>query len=203
VEYHGVEPLTNSDDELRLFQRANRSLQGACNLCGAYTSNLKKHVSRHLRQIALFAIPRADYRAGDEFDGSAQAMQSNESRLSSNTSSAGTDTQQKKAADATIATEAAMDTFAKPQPSEPLAVGLSFWEDVTTYGVVDARAGRADLPPRGLQRGEQEWDSYRDIIIHKYRNAPLGKVAAEMAEEYGFKATYVDELLGFYVHHIS
>ncbi|KAL1631839.1 hypothetical protein SLS56_004201 [Neofusicoccum ribis] len=39
---------------------------GICNLCSGQTDNLKRHVSRHLQQVALFALPRADYAADDE-----------------------------------------------------------------------------------------------------------------------------------------
>ncbi|OKL55591.1 hypothetical protein UA08_09131 [Talaromyces atroroseus] len=37
-----------------------------CNLCFRPTQNLKRHVALHLQQIALFAIPRADYAVDDD-----------------------------------------------------------------------------------------------------------------------------------------
>jgi hypothetical protein len=57
-------------------------------------SNPKRHVSRHLRQIALFSLPRADYCSGDdEGDESAQAMRSDKSDGFDNSSSLGTSSQ--------------------------------------------------------------------------------------------------------------
>ncbi|KAK0617699.1 hypothetical protein B0T14DRAFT_274438 [Immersiella caudata] len=150
AEAHGMEHQTNSDDDLRLFQRPARSLRGTCNLCDTYTSDLKRHVSRHLRQVALFAIPRADYHARDEVEGSAQAMQPNESHLSTNSSSTGADSQHPQQGEPVDATEETADSVTEPEPSEPLATEPSFWEDISTYGVVDARAGRADPPPDGV-----------------------------------------------------
>ncbi|KAF2638390.1 hypothetical protein P280DRAFT_509120 [Massarina eburnea CBS 473.64] len=51
-----------------MFQRPTRSIEGTCNLCMRHTKKLKLHVSRHLEQLALFAIPRTDYVADDEAD---------------------------------------------------------------------------------------------------------------------------------------
>ncbi|KAI9769209.1 MAG: hypothetical protein M1840_004338 [Geoglossum simile] len=45
---------------LSMFRRPSRSLTGTCNLCLRPSSNLKSHISRHLEQIALFALPRAN-----------------------------------------------------------------------------------------------------------------------------------------------
>ncbi|CAN9323869.1 unnamed protein product [Alternaria alternata] len=45
------------------FQRPSRAVSGACTLCGKYANKLKSHLSQHLQQIALFAIPQTDYMA--------------------------------------------------------------------------------------------------------------------------------------------
>ncbi|KAH0543124.1 hypothetical protein FGG08_002550 [Glutinoglossum americanum] len=49
---------------LNMFQCASRSLVGNCNLCLRSSVKLKSHVSRHLEQIALFALPRVNEAAG-------------------------------------------------------------------------------------------------------------------------------------------
>lgn len=41
-----------------MFRYPSRSSGGICNLCGRDSKRLKSHVSRHLEQIALFALPR-------------------------------------------------------------------------------------------------------------------------------------------------
>lgn len=51
---------------LDAFRRPVQSLDGLCNLCFRETKNLKSHLSRHLQQVALFAVPRADYSVDDE-----------------------------------------------------------------------------------------------------------------------------------------
>ncbi|KAF8246379.1 hypothetical protein K440DRAFT_366824 [Wilcoxina mikolae CBS 423.85] len=45
---------------LSMFQRPSRSLEGNCNFCLEPSTKLKSHVSRHLEQVALFALPRAN-----------------------------------------------------------------------------------------------------------------------------------------------
>ncbi|XTI95441.1 hypothetical protein V2W45_1446474 [Cenococcum geophilum] len=51
---------------LRIFERSSRVSVGICNFCQKETKKMKLHVSRHLQQLALFAIPRADYILDDE-----------------------------------------------------------------------------------------------------------------------------------------
>lgn len=47
-----------------IFRRPSRSSEGTCNLCMRYSRRLKSHVSRHLQQISLFALPRVNETAG-------------------------------------------------------------------------------------------------------------------------------------------
>lgn len=53
------------EDQLQLlrhtFQQPTRSHSGVCTLCGQVSGRLKSHTSRHLQQLALFAIPQTDY----------------------------------------------------------------------------------------------------------------------------------------------
>lgn len=51
-----------------MFRQPFRSNEGTCNLCLRNSKKLKNHVSQHLQQIALFALPRAN-----ETDGSGKA----------------------------------------------------------------------------------------------------------------------------------
>ncbi|KAF2787482.1 hypothetical protein K505DRAFT_379556 [Melanomma pulvis-pyrius CBS 109.77] len=46
---------------MRSFQRPSRSQSGNCSLCGKHSTSLKLHLSRHLEQLSLFAIPQTDY----------------------------------------------------------------------------------------------------------------------------------------------
>lgn len=43
-----------------MFRRPRKNLAGTCNLCGRDSKRLKSHVSRHLQQMAMFALPRAN-----------------------------------------------------------------------------------------------------------------------------------------------
>ena len=47
-----------------MFQQPSRKAYGICNLCIRECRNLKYHVSRHLQQMALFALPRVNETAG-------------------------------------------------------------------------------------------------------------------------------------------
>ncbi|KAF2672436.1 hypothetical protein BT63DRAFT_452943 [Microthyrium microscopicum] len=58
--------LQSSPELLQIFRRPSQCPGGICNLCYQRTKNMKTHISRHLQQLSLFAIPRADYSAGDE-----------------------------------------------------------------------------------------------------------------------------------------
>jgi hypothetical protein len=47
-----------------MFRRPTNSLEGTCNLCDRPSKNLRSHLSRHLQQIAIFALPRVNETAG-------------------------------------------------------------------------------------------------------------------------------------------
>jgi hypothetical protein len=47
----------------RGFQRPSQGISGHCTLCGRQAKVLRSHLSRHLEQLALFAIPQTDYMA--------------------------------------------------------------------------------------------------------------------------------------------
>jgi hypothetical protein len=47
-----------------MFRRPTNSLEGTCNLCDRLSKNLRSHLSRHLQQIAIFALPRVNETAG-------------------------------------------------------------------------------------------------------------------------------------------
>lgn len=144
--------LGGSAEELQLFQRPVKSPYGNCNLCFTRTSNTKRHVSRHLRQIALFALPRADYYAGeDEGDERTQAMHysaavsSTSSETDSSQSLIGPDVDQLDASMPEPNPDA-IDTLTEP----PLTAEPSSWDNIQTYGVLHAREGRSDQPPDAL-----------------------------------------------------
>ncbi|KAL7935837.1 hypothetical protein V8C35DRAFT_298354 [Trichoderma chlorosporum] len=46
----------------QLFAQPSHAIGGICNLCMRNSKKLKSHVSRHLQQIALFALPRTNER---------------------------------------------------------------------------------------------------------------------------------------------
>lgn len=47
-----------------MFQKPSCRIDGTCNLCLRECKNLKYHVSRHLQQMAFFALPRVNEIAG-------------------------------------------------------------------------------------------------------------------------------------------
>lgn len=47
-----------------MFSRPSRDTEGHCNLCKRWSTNLRSHVSRHLQQMALFALPRLNETSG-------------------------------------------------------------------------------------------------------------------------------------------
>lgn len=48
-----------------MFSCPSQRLDGICNFCRKPSVRLKTHISRHLEQIALFALPRINEKAGD------------------------------------------------------------------------------------------------------------------------------------------
>jgi len=50
-----------------VFRYSVSSMKGICNLCMRESTNLKNHVSRHLQQMALFALPRVNEIAGSGY----------------------------------------------------------------------------------------------------------------------------------------
>jgi hypothetical protein len=60
-EEHGMTSTSSQDHTvLDMFRRPSKEgkVSGVCCLCGQTARRLKKHLSRHLEQIALFALPR-------------------------------------------------------------------------------------------------------------------------------------------------
>ena len=49
-----------------MFQQPSQAIKGQCNLCMRHSAKLRSHVSRHLQQMAVFALPRANETAGSE-----------------------------------------------------------------------------------------------------------------------------------------
>ncbi|KAF2006121.1 hypothetical protein P154DRAFT_254087 [Amniculicola lignicola CBS 123094] len=47
-----------------VFRHPTRGIEGTCNLCMRSSKKLRSHVSRHLQQISLFALPRINDSAG-------------------------------------------------------------------------------------------------------------------------------------------
>jgi hypothetical protein len=58
-EEHGTS-FTNTqlDGVTSVFRISSEKPAGVCNLCFRYSTNLKSHISRHLKRIALFALPK-------------------------------------------------------------------------------------------------------------------------------------------------
>lgn len=71
-----LKDLTNSA-AMNMFRRPVSSSEGICNLCFREepVKNMKSHVSKHLEQVALFAIPRAEYGEDDVDSGENQSCQ--------------------------------------------------------------------------------------------------------------------------------
>jgi hypothetical protein len=69
-EGHGTS-FTNKqlDGVTSIFRIPSEKPAGVCNLCFRYSTNLKSHISRHLKRIALFALPNtsdeSDYTSSD------------------------------------------------------------------------------------------------------------------------------------------
>jgi hypothetical protein len=47
-----------------MFRHPTKSPEGTCNLCHQEPKDLRSHLSRHLKQMAIFALPRANETAG-------------------------------------------------------------------------------------------------------------------------------------------
>ena len=146
-----------SEDELLAFQRPIKSPYGSCNLCLAGTSNMKRHVSRHLRQIALFALPRADYYMGDDDgDTSTQAMQysgaTSSTPSSSDTGSIPPLSRRSSLGPPDVPLFDLSINLAEEPSAPPATEELSSWEDIQTYGVLAAREDRSEQPPDSLPK---------------------------------------------------
>lgn len=69
VKDHGMQS-SQSSAIIDMFKRPVPSMSGICNLCFRPAKNLKLHISRHLYQVAVFAIPRPEFMADDEDESS-------------------------------------------------------------------------------------------------------------------------------------
>jgi len=83
--HHRTIDLSQSSQQIDVFRRALREPAGACNLCQRQSTNLRSHVSRHLQQMALFALPRhnkfdSSVRADDDIVLSERNKESNDSQ---------------------------------------------------------------------------------------------------------------------------
>lgn len=61
------------------FRRAASTQSGVCPLCFETTQKIKSHVARHLKQLALFAIPQTDFMALSDTDGEGGSNKANRS----------------------------------------------------------------------------------------------------------------------------
>jgi hypothetical protein len=98
-----------------MFQHPTRSQVGVCPLCRNPSKKLKTHLARHLKQLALFAIPQTDYMADSDTE-DAQSDVAHRSRYAMSTtqhSSVDSDNSSDKLSQA-----AEVTTFQAPQ-NEP------------------------------------------------------------------------------------
>ena len=145
-----VEPLA---EDLQVFQRSVQLSHGSCNLCHSPTGNMKRHVSRHLRQISLFSIPRGDYQSPEDDDGdSARAIQCRTATSSSSSSDKSSRAfLQVSEVDEDGDRESLLNLGLSESAREPVpTIGTVSWENVQTYGVLDARQGISDQPPEAF-----------------------------------------------------
>lgn len=160
--------LGPSANELQIFQRPVKAPSGMCNLCRGRTSNMRRHLSRHLRQVAFFALPRADYCSGDKGDfgdhQSSRAIGSSATGSDSDTSSSGIS--MPKPISFSVVSEYPNSAKLPAPDDDPEELGEFIlngepisWDQVHTYGVLDAREGLSAGPPRALSKfgqGKQE-----------------------------------------------
>lgn len=67
IEYHDTHLTEQKLESSKfMFQRPSKSVSGKCNLCQSFSRRLKSHVSRHLQQVALFALPRNNETEGSK-----------------------------------------------------------------------------------------------------------------------------------------
>jgi hypothetical protein len=140
-----------------MFRQPSRSNEGTCNLCMLYSKKLKSHVSRHLQQIALFALPRAN-----ETDGSGKAeCHSRSSRYAKkdgekeNKDDNNDDSQSSNASSESHRSDADQQTEDLSMPNLPddefetvkvPETEHQTWDDVTAK-FTDAREGKSAAPP--------------------------------------------------------
>ncbi|EXJ71182.1 uncharacterized protein A1O5_06176 [Cladophialophora psammophila CBS 110553] len=125
-----------------MFQRPLKSVGGKCNLCQMFSSRLKSHVSRHLEQVALFALPR-----NNEIEGSGKAeLDGCSSRLGgsrgSGSQSSSEDSDDKLAPSQNAAGEESLATEG-PEPSPQ------------TYSVVEEEEEQVGVPELAMG---VDWD---------------------------------------------
>lgn len=66
-QHHGTDFDSGQLSLMReIFQQPSRAVGGQCNLCMRQSANLRCHVSRHLKQMALFALPKVNETADSD-----------------------------------------------------------------------------------------------------------------------------------------
>ncbi|ORY02184.1 hypothetical protein BCR34DRAFT_667757 [Clohesyomyces aquaticus] len=119
-----------------MFLRPSGDVDGVCNLCKRHAKRLKSHVSRHLQQIALFALPRINETVGSGMaERFTDASEANTSNLITETdSSADTSSFQSQpshlAVDTELENEVAGDTHTFDDLEVPESIEMD-WDEVT------------------------------------------------------------------------
>lgn len=121
-----------------MFRQPTKSLEGICHMCQRQSKNLRSHISRHLQQIALFALPRANETSGSEqAERNSRSSRSDKNRSvneesseSSNASENETLDQQSIPLDVTIGNLDIEDLYEEGE-SIPDAVEDQGWDNVT------------------------------------------------------------------------
>jgi archaellum biogenesis ATPase FlaH len=121
-----------------MFRRPTNSLEGTCNLCDRPSKNLRSHLSRHLQQIAICALPRVNETAGSgQAERDSRSSRYKKDNLddgeSSGSSSSSTDVLQD---DQTVPNDSTSDTFdVEDDYNEgeniPDAITDQGWDDIT------------------------------------------------------------------------
>lgn len=145
LSHHTTFNVGQESEVLGMFKRPSRTAYGKCNLCYRLHVKIKSHVARHLEQMALFALPRANEAAGhdsEELDSTAGVNGKLQTKNSLDTSSG--QKESRKSRDSSANSRGKWRETEDEQ--EPYSEGKEIGEDIEQVQVPDAEVTAWDPP---------------------------------------------------------
>jgi hypothetical protein len=192
-----------------IFRQPSRRIEGTCNLCMRESKKLKSHVSRHLQQMALFALPRVNEIAGS---GEAEHCTVSSKYAAKDAGDEHNDNDESQSSE--VSAEDHTDNLEQEQDSTPLnpqddglvafwpdgmliweEAGGQSWDDITNK-FSDAREGRSAEPPLMPSDDKPALDADQILVQAQIRFKPSSTVPFQRDSAFVGREGILAQVLG-------